>query len=144
VIKVFDNNLKYVREELEMTQDELGLVFGVKGVTVAGWENNHDTIPLSKLVKYSNTYGYSLDYLTGLERRNNYKGKIDKLDKVKLGNKLKQIREKLKLSQQDIADECKISQSTYSGYETGLYLATSLVIYTICKNHNISMDEILK
>ena len=141
---MFDNNLKYVREELEMTQDELGLVFGVKGVTVAGWENNHDTIPLSKLVKYSNTYGYSLDYLTGLERRNNYKGKIDKLDKVKLGNKLKQIREKLKLSQQDIADECKISQSTYSGYETGLYLATSLVIYTICKNHNISMDEILK
>ena len=47
-----NNNLKYVREELEMTQEELGLVFGVKGSTVAGWENNNDSIPLSKLVKY--------------------------------------------------------------------------------------------
>ena len=42
-----NNNLKYVREELEMTQEELGLVFGVKGSTVAGWENNNDSIPLN-------------------------------------------------------------------------------------------------
>ncbi|MDY6014993.1 MAG: helix-turn-helix transcriptional regulator [Bacilli bacterium] len=141
---MIDNNLKYVREELEMTQDELGLVFGVKGVTVAGWENNHDTIPLSKLVKYSNTYGYSLDYLTGLSRKNDYKGKFDKIDKIKLGKKLKQIRNEFKLSQQEIADECKISQSTYSGYETGQYLVTSFVLYIICKNHNLSMDNIIK
>ena len=46
--------------------------------------------------------------------------------------------------QQQIADECMISQSTYSGYESGNYLITALVLYTICKNHNLSMDEILK
>ena len=139
-----NNNLKYVREELEMTQEELGLVFGVKGSTVAGWENNNDPIPLSKLVKYANNYNYSLDYLTGLSRSNEFKSQFDKLDKKKIGNKLREIRNKFKLSQQNIADECMISQSTYSGYESGNYLVTALVLYTICKNHKLSMDEIIK
>lgn len=140
---MINNNLKYCREELEMTQEELGLVFGVKGSTVAGWENNHDTIPLNKLVKYSNTYGYSIDYLTGLSRKNIKHDKFNKLNKVKIGNKLKEIRTKLNLSQQEIADECMIHQTTYSGYEKGTYLVSSLVLYTICKNHKLSIDKIL-
>ena len=137
------NNLKYCREELEMTQEELGLIFGVKGSTVAGWENNHDTIPLNKLIKYSNNFGYSLDYLIGLSRTNKKHDKIDKLNKITIGKTLKEIRLKLNLSQQEIADECMIHQTTYSGYEKGSYLISSLVLYTICKNHNLSMDEIL-
>lgn len=138
-----NNNLKYCREELEMTQEELGYVFGVTGSTVACWENAHDNMPLPKLVKFSNLYKYSLDYITGLSRINNYV-KLDKLDKKKIGSNLKSIRNKLGLTQQDIADECMISQTTYSNYETGLYLITSLALYTICLKHKLSMDKILK
>lgn len=138
-----NNNLKYCREELEMTQEELGYVFGVAGSTVAGWENAHDNMPLPKLVKFSNLYKYSLDYITGLSRINNYV-KLDKLDKKKIGTNLKSIRTKLGLTQQEIADECMISQTTYSNYENGLYLITSLALYTICLNHKLSMDSIIK
>lgn len=140
---MLDNNIKYCREELEMTQEELGYVFGVSSSTVAGWENNHDTMPLSKLVKFSNFYKFSIDYITGLTRDNNY-FPIDKLDKKKIGSKLKDIRTKLGLTQQQIADECMISQTTYSNYEQGLYLITSLTLYTICLKHNLSMYQILK
>lgn len=140
---MLDNNIKYCREELEMTQEELGYVFGVSSSTVAGWENNHDTMPLSKLVKFSNLYKFSIDYITGLTRDNNY-FPIDKLDKKKIGSKLKDIRTKLGLTQQQIADECMISQTTYSNYEQGLYLITSLTLYTICLKHNLSMYQILK
>jgi transcriptional regulator with XRE-family HTH domain len=141
---MMDNNLKYAREELEMTQEELGLVFGVTGTTVAGWENNHDTIPLLKLIKYSNTYGYSLDYLTGLTRYNVKHDKFSKVDKKIIGKKLKEIRTRLNLTQQEIADECAITQPTYSGYEKGNYLVTSLVLYTICYKHKLSMDSFLR
>lgn len=140
---MLDNNIKYCREELEMTQEELGYVFGVSSSTVAGWENNHDTMPLSKLVKFSNLYKFSIDYITGLTRDNNY-FPIDKLDKKKIGSKLKDIRTKLGLTQQQIANECMISQTTYSNYEQGLYLITSLTLYTICLKHNLSMYQILK
>lgn len=135
------NNLKYCREELEMTQQELGYVFGVSGSTVAGWENDHDTMPLNKLVKFSNMYKYSLDFIVGISRTNQYKE--IKLDKKKIGNNLKTIRHKLNLSQQQIADECMISQTAYSNYETGLNLITTMNAYAICKTYNISLDYLV-
>ncbi|MBO5095278.1 MAG: transcriptional regulator [Bacilli bacterium] len=136
------NNIKYCREELEMTQQELGYIFGVSGSTVAGWENDHDTMPLTKLVRFSNMYKYSLDFIVGLSRTNNYKEVT--IDKKKIGSNLKIIRDKLKLSQQQIADECMISQTTYSNYETGLYLINTLTLYTICLKHNLSFYDIIK
>lgn len=138
-----DNNIKYIREELEMTQDELGLVFGVTRKTISGWENAYDNMPLPKMVRFSNEYKYSLDYISGLSRKNNY-SILNKPNPVKIGKKLKQIRTNLQLTQQQIADECMISQTTYSNYEKGLYLITSLSLYTICYNHNLSMDNFLK
>ena len=140
---ILTNNIKYCREELEMTQEELGYVFGVKGTTVSGWENNNDTMPLPKMVKFANLYHYSLDYITGLSRKNEYIP-IKKLDKKEIGARLKDIREKLGLTQKQIANECMITQQSYSLYENGKTLVTSLVLYTICYNHKLSMDKILK
>ena len=140
---ILTNNIKYCREELEMTQEELGYVFGVKGTTVSGWENNNDTMTLPKMVKFANMYHYSLDYITGLSRKNEYTP-IKKLDKKEIGTKLKDIREKLGLTQKQIANECMITQQSYSLYENGKTLVTPLVLYTICYNHKLSIDNILK
>ena len=73
------------------------------------------------------------------EENNNYR----KTDKKKIGSKLKEIRNELNLSQQQLADDCKISQTTYSTYETGRYLVNTITIYTICKKYNISMDYLV-
>ena len=140
---MLNNNIKYCREELEMTQEELGYVFGVTGATVSGWENNNDTMPLPKMVKFANMYHYSLDYITGLSRKNEYEV-IKKLDKKIVGAKLKALRKKLRLTQKQIADECMITQQSYSLYENGKTLVTSLVLYTICFNHKLSIDKLLK
>lgn len=139
---MLNNNLKYCREELEMTQEELGYVFGVSRKTVTGWETNQDTMPLPKLVRFSNMYNYSLDFIVGLTRNNNYN--VVKIDKKKIGSNLKKLRTKLNLSQQQLADECMISQTSYSNYETGLYLINTLTLYTICKKYNLSFYDILK
>lgn len=141
---MLNNNLKWCREELEMTQKELGYVFGVHETTISGWETGKDTIPLKKLIKFCNLYNYSLDFAIGLSRQNDKHPNIDKVDKKKTGSNLKKIRTKLNLTQQEIADECMISQTTYSNYELGLYLINTLSLYTICKKHKLSMYEILK
>lgn len=142
VIFMFDNNLRYCREELEMTQSELGYIFGVSDSAVRSWETAHDSIPLTKLIKFCDMYDFSLDFVCGLIRKNIKYGNF-KTDKIKVGKKLKQLREKLKLSQQALCDECKISQTTYSGYETGHYLISTMNLYYICKTYNISMDWIV-
>lgn len=141
---MIDNNLKYCREELEMTQIELGYIFGVQKQTVSNWENGYDVIPLNKLIKFCNLYNYSFDYVCGLTRKNKSYPKIDKIDKKKIGKKLKELRTKLDLTQQKIADECSISRATYCHYEIGMNLISTLTLYTICKNHNISIDEFLR
>lgn len=144
---MIDNNLKYCREELEMTQEELGYVFGVSKNTVSGWENAHDTMPFNKLIKFCNLYGYSLDFVCGLSRKNIKYGKIN-TNKEKIGKKLKEFRNQQNISQQLLADNCNFSQATYSTYETstyetGKFLINTITIYTICKTYNISMDYIV-
>ena len=138
------NNLKYCREELEMTQTELGNIFGVSNSTVRGWENAYDSIPLKKLVKFCNQFNYSIDFVLGLTRENQEHTNNIVINQGKIGKKLKSLRTKLGLTQQEIADECSISRSTYSHYEIGMSLITTLTLYTICKNHNLSIDEFLR
>lgn len=137
-----DNNLKYAREELEMTQKELGYIFGVSQSTVAGWENAIDVIPFNKLIRFCSLYNYSLDFICGFTRKNIEYGSF-KTDKLKIGINLKLLREKLNLTQQQIADDCGFFKSTYSNYEVGRYLINTITIYSICKTYNISMDYLI-
>lgn len=140
MITMFNNNLKSCREDLEMSQSELGFVFGVSKQTVSGWENGHDTMPFCKVIKFSNLYGYSLDYIFGFTRKN---VKYSSLDISCICSNLKLLRRKNGLSQQKIADECGIAQTTYSGYESGTHLINTMTIYTICVRYKVSADWIV-
>ena len=139
VIYMIDNNLRYCREELEMTQEELGIVLGASKQTISNWETGYTPIPLNKLVRFANLYNYSLDFICGFTRKNIEYGSF-KIDKVKIGKKLRELRTELKLSQQQIADDCGFFKSTYGNYEVGRYLINTMNIYSICKTYNISMD----
>ena len=81
---MIDNNLKHIREELELTQTELGNILGVHNSTVRGWENGYDTMPLSRLVLFSNKFNYSIDYVLGLTKVNTTYDRDIILDKKKL------------------------------------------------------------
>ena len=143
VIVMINNNIKECREDLEMTQEELGFIFGVSRKTVSGWETANNPIPFNKLIKLCNLYDYSLDYVVGFLRRNiKYNNKV-KANKKLIGNKLKEIRTSLNLSQVDFTKKCGISQTTYSHYETGLNLINTMNAYAICKTYNISMDYLV-
>ena len=138
------NNLKFCREDLEMTQKELGNILGVTEATVSNWENANDSISLKKLVMFCNKYDFSLDYVIGLSRRNiNYSTKID-LNKQEIGKKLKEIRKKFNLTQTKFANKAGLPQITYSHYETGRNLITATNLYAICKTYNISMDYVIR
>ena len=137
---MIDNNLKYCREELEMTQEELGYVFGVSRKTISGWETSSNIIPFSKLIKFCNLYDYSLDFVMGLTRNNNRNNAKIKTNKNLIGLRLKDLRNSLNLTQEKFANKFGISQTTYSHYETGFNLITTTNAYSICKTYNVSMD----
>ena len=137
---MIDNNLKYCREELEMTQEELGYIFGVSRKTISGWETSSNIIPFAKLIKFCNLYNYSLDFIMGLTRNNNRNNAKIETNKKLIGKRLKDLRDSFNLSQEKFAKKCGLSQTTYSHYETGFNLITTTNAYLICRTYNVSMD----
>ena len=92
IILVINNNLRYCREELEMTQEKLGIVLGASKQTISNWEMGYIFIPLSKLVRFCNLYNYSLDFVVGFTKKNIKYDKDIKLNQKLIGNNLKTLR----------------------------------------------------
>lgn len=140
---MLDNNFKYCRESIEMTQKELGFVFGVTEGTISNWENSQDSIPLKKLIRFCNLYNFSLDFVLGLSRDNKEYEKIVKLDSKLIGKNIKELRNKLNISQKDFATSIKFPNTTLCNYESGYRLINSICLYSICKTYKISADLLL-
>lgn len=136
------DRLKEIREERNLTQKEIAKTLEVDRSTYAGWETGKDTIPLRRLNKLSDYYKISVDYMTGLSNVTSSYRVID-LDAKVIGQNLKEFRKERNLVQKDIFLFLNTTSSTYSAYETGKVLIKTDFLYSICKNYNASMDELL-
>lgn len=136
------DRLKEIREERNLTQKEIAKTLEVDRSTYAGWETGKDTIPLRRLNKLSDYYKISVDYMTGLSDVTSSYRVID-LDAKVIGQNLKDFRKERNLVQKDIFLFLNTTSSTYSAYETGKVLIKTDFLYSICKNYNASMDELL-
>lgn len=132
--------MKDIRTYFGNTQQELADMLGVSRSTYAGWENGIDAIILPYLNEFCNYYGVSLDYICGLTNTKKYDITNDKIDKVILGNHLKEIRVKNNNTQEKVAEIIKVDQSNYSKYELGkLYIHTYALI-EFAKHYKVSID----
>ena len=136
------DRLKEIREERNLTQRDIAKTLEVDRSTYAGWETGKDTIPLRRLNKLSDYYKISVDYMTGLSDVTSSYRVID-LDAKVIGQNLKDFRKERNLVQKDIFLFLNTTSSTYSAYETGKVLIKTDFLYSICKNYNASMDELL-
>ena len=136
--------MKEIRETKELKQWQIANELKVDRSTYAGWETGKDTIPLRKLYKLSNYYKISIDYITGLSKKNNYIYSGDSIDLNRVAKNLKKLRIDNNLKQRDIFNMLNIASSSYSVYETGQTLIQTSFIYQIAKKYNSSIDEIIK
>ena len=58
--------IKYIRDELEITQESLSKILGCTRSAYSLWEINKNTIPLLYLNKLSNILNVNIDYLVDL------------------------------------------------------------------------------
>lgn len=63
---------------------------------------------------------------------------------VIVGNKLKILRRDKKMSQEEVADSLRISQSAYARMESGESRSWANHIQSICQVFDITPDELLK
>ena len=63
--------LYFLREENELTQQDMAIILGVSRVAVSQWETTKEIIPLDKLNIYANYFQVSMDYIIGLSNVKN-------------------------------------------------------------------------
>ena len=142
------NNLKEFLENKKIdkiTATSIANHLGISKKTLSNYVNGDAYIPLNHLNKLSNLFDVSIDYLIGLTDKENYKDniKIDSLDPISIGQRLKETRKNLKVSQEQVAHIIGVNKSSISRYEHGETLILTICLYTFCQKYNISSDYII-
>lgn len=143
-MKMIFDRLKERRNYEGYTQQNIADILKVQRATYAGWESGKDIMPLRQLFKIANSYQLSLDYLTGLsddDSKVRSKSKSINLDNVALN--LKSFRKKNHLTQVQVANALKTTQSNIHKYETGKSLITTMYAIEFSKHFSYSLDKLL-
>ena len=136
------NRLAYIRQEYDVTQVQIAKKLGINKSNISKWENGKGAIPLERLNYLCNYYNVTMDYALGLSDKNNNKNiqKVNKLNKQKVGERLRKIRKNNHLPLRAIAEDLNTIPSTLAYYERGRTLIQTSFAYQICQQYHISLD----
>lgn len=136
--------IKYLRDELEITQEQIAKALGCTRTAYSLWEINKNTIPLYYLNKISNIYNVNIDYLVDLSNEKYITFKKMEIDKVKLGKRIKDARKSINYTQEKLASKLNTTHSVISAYESGKSTVSTLFIIEIAKITNKSLNWLLE
>ena len=140
---IYSERLKYLREEKELTQKDLGDLIEVHAATYSQFERESSIIPIKRLNTYADFFNVSIDYLFNFTNIKQYKNSKKELTLELSGTRLKEIRKENKITQVKLANLLNTTQSNIVGYERGKFIIATPYLYTICKKYNISSDYLL-
>ena len=137
------NKLKNLREELDLTQKDFSKKIGCSRSAYSLWEINENAIPLYYLNKISNEFNVNIDYLINLSNKKEIKFKKKEINKVDLGQRIRQARKNKHLTQEKLADKLNTTHSVISAYENGKTKVPTLFLIEIAKLTNTSLNWLL-
>ena len=135
--------IKFIREELELTQVELAEMLGCTRSAYSLWEINKNTIPLVYLNKLANVLNVNIDYLVDLSNDKVIKFKKSVIDRVDLGSKIKLARKSINYTQEKLASKLNTTHSVISAYESGKTAVPTLFFIEIAKITKKSLNWFL-
>ena len=139
------NNLRLedLREEKNLKQIDIANLLKVSKSTYSQWEHSKIPIPTKRIIELADFYQVNIDYILNISKvRKSIKGKT-KIDLIRIGNNIKNIRLNLNLTQDELADKLNIDQTTLSKYELGKSLIQIDPLIGLSKLNNYSIDYIL-
>ena len=135
--------LREIREELEITQEEISKVLDCKRSAYSLWEINKNTIPLYYLNKISNEYNVNIDYLVDLSNDKYIEFNKVEIDRAMLGKRIREARKSINYTQEKLAAKLNTTHSVISAYESGKTAVPTLFIIEIAKITKKSLNWFL-
>jgi len=139
----FGIKLKELREEQNLTQENLANIININRVQYNQYENDYNTIPLKHLNSLCNYFNVSIDYIFGFTNIKKYKNISQDIERSKVSLRIKEFRKEKNLTQIKLANLLNIANGTIAEYERGTNLIATPFLYTICKKYKISADYLL-
>lgn len=139
----FGDKLKELRLEKCLSQYQIANILNIARQTYNHYEVNEKIIPIKHLVKLSQYYNVSVDYILSLTNTKQYQNSQKTIDKTLAGQRLKEFRKEHKLTQVKLSSILNTTFSTIAFYEKGRNLIATPFLYTICKKYNTSADYLL-
>ena len=65
VVGVYFRRLRDMREDADLSQENIAQILGIRQTVYSRYERGYQTIPLPLLIRLADYYNVSLDYLTG-------------------------------------------------------------------------------
>jgi transcriptional regulator with XRE-family HTH domain len=135
--------LKEIREELELTQEEISKKIGCTRAAYSLWEININTIPLSYLNKLSNETSINIDYLADLSKDKHITFNKVEIDRKLLGERIREARKCISYTQEKLASKLNTTHSVISAYESGKTAVPTLFMIEIAKITKKSLNWFL-
>lgn len=76
------SNIKYLRQQNGLTQEELANYIGKSRVLVSQWESDSREITTEDIIKLSDKFNIPMDTLIGKDLRNNENNHIDEIERL--------------------------------------------------------------
>lgn len=140
---IYSERLKYLREEQEITQNELANLLQIHFATYSQFEREYTIIPIKKLNILANFFHVSIDYLFDFTNIKHYNNSKKEINLSISGERLKNFRKENKITQKSLAQFLNTTQSNIVGYEQGKFIISTPYLYMICKKYNMSADYLL-
>lgn len=136
------SKLKDIREDNDISQEEMAKILGVIRSTYSLWELGINIIPLKNLCDFADYFNYSIDYVLGISNNRLSKNLIKGLNLQKLGSNMKKIRIKHELSQENVANLLGVTQACITRYEKGIICISTSNLYKFSREFKISLNEL--
>ena len=136
---MFPKRLKKLRKNKKLKQEELGNFLGLSASTIGMYEHGRRSPDNKTLIKISNYFDVSADYLLGKTEIKNY----ENLEKQIFGKRLKQLRENANITQEELGKKVNLVKSNISMYEKGKRTPSVEILEQMSNIFDVSIDYLL-
>ncbi|MCM1053714.1 MAG: helix-turn-helix domain-containing protein [Ruminococcus sp.] len=140
---IYKDRLIQIRERKGLTQKSISDAVSMEESHYRHCEREDELFPIKHLNNICNFLDISLDYIFSFTENKTYLNTINNIDKIKIGNRLKEFRKENKLTQVKLAKNLNTVQSVIAKWESGDNLIATPFLYTICSKYHISADYLL-
>lgn len=136
------NNLKKLRNEKELTQEEISKVLDCSRSTYNNWERGIVMIPIDTADKLSIYYKVNLSCILGVDKTIEYNPKVKEMNYKKLLKNLANLKSNNKNTYDEIGSYIKCTGATCQRYFKGEFKIPIDRLILLSELYEINIDEL--